>query len=562
MIQTLQKIALIGVSLSLVAACGTDANGTANTGGGTTGGGTGSDPGGITDTVDLPSAVITESESIDKAAWELVKAQDTGLSQVVTQAAEKGYTEFLIAGRSLADDKSELYWARYSKDGDRDAVRYVARGCDSEGTCTAVRVRISEAGVISYEDPMGAAVDAVFSAAPTMLKDLPGTDHDAPTQIAAPLTVEEVPEVNLRKRQLTIANAYGPIFGLTGDRFAARGTETGAYTDVNNVDYVKADTIETALVNGSPFDTLIWIGAGVRQAVGPAHRTVGMTINKGFFGDETLKSSDVKEMVKSSPFGGPGLVMLVGEETRGGAGQEDEALSLFAELSKGTSGRIVVGIRGRAAAGYVVHSMYIFYNAFTGGASLADSVVAANTWLEAEGQTARVVSNRESAAADLVFVTSLSAIWDGGEAPTGVTSTHFVNIANICIPSGMPDGTEGQATFFVKVDFDGPFFSGTRTWEGTDEMFNATVEGVLLGKEPGDRVYVKFNGDFKGSIKGLTIWGSGVLTDDFDKEKPGRIFYDGPALATDYTNASGETCTLKSPRLSGATSQPSWIDLP
>ena len=66
----------------------------------------------------------------------------------------------------------------------------------------------------------------------------------------------------------------------------------------------------------------------------------------------------------------------------------------------------------------------------------------------------------------------------------------------------------------------------------------------------------------KPSVKNLTVWGSGTLVDEFNKDKPNRIHYGGTALATDYTNDKGDNCVLLSPTLTGSTSQPSWIDFP
>lgn len=93
------------------------------------------------------------------------------------------------------------------------------------------------------------------------------------------------------------------------------------------------------------------------------------------------------------------------------------------------------------------------------------------------------------------------------------------------------------------------------------EIFNAVVEGVLVGRESGDCLFVKFSGDFKESVKGIMVWGSGVIFDQFDKENSGCFFYDGLVMVIDYINVIGETCILKSSRLFGAILQLFWFNL-
>ena len=198
------------------------------------------------------------------------------------------------------------------------------------------------------------------------------------------------------------------------------------------------------------------------------------------------------------------------------------------------------------------------------GDSLRVALDAGTAVFEATGSTAVLKTNRESSADQITFPGALDAFFEDTPPKAPVRSNMYLNIANICIDSTTGDGyseEEGQVNFFVDVTFDGPFFSGSREWEVDGEPLQATVEGVMLGRTPGAGVYLTFTGDVKPSVKGITVWGSGAVEDRSDVDNPNRIFFDGTVLATEYTNANGDTCQLKSPTLSGSTSeQLSWID--
>jgi len=84
----------------------------------------------------------------------------------------------------------------------------------------------------------------------------------------------------------------------------------------------------------------------------------------------------------------------------------------------------------------------------------------------------------------------------------------------------------------------------------------------MLGNQPGDYVYLRFSGNLKPSVSDISVIGAGIILDKFDEDNPTRIFFNGDADASDYINDKGETCKLKTPKLSGATSQPSWMQFP
>lgn len=544
----------IGLAACLVAAaCGTPSGG-----GGGGGGDTGDDGSTTGEPGELPSNTLIEQSTIPVADWESVVAQDEQLQQVITAASSQDYDTVKLAGRVKDDTSAILHWAVLTKSTDATAERIVAKACDSEGACRSGRLDPETA---AFELHDGSDGGLAMVAAPGMLKDLGGADHDGKTTLVGALTAEEVPIVDLKKRHFSVINSFGPAFGVDLSGWAALGSDSGAFTDVTVTDYARAATVQSAIESGSPFDVVVWVGASVREKLGANHKTVGMTVNRGIYGDETFTSTQVKAALKASPFGGPGIVVLVGDESRGdGSSEEEENLNLFKEFRNNEAGRIVVAIRGRAGPEKALAAAGAFLGTYLGGSSLADSITAGNAALA--GTDAVLLSSRESVAAETFFVGALDGVW--AEDPREVRSNHYLSVNNRCFPDP-EDNTnfysedEGHVNFFVDVDFTGPFFTGSRT--NADVGLDVQVDGVLLGTEPGSRIYLQIAGDVKLSVKGLTVWGAGQLVDEHDPDKPGRIFYDGTALATDYTNDKGDNCVLLSPSLTGSTSQPSWMDV-
>ena len=546
----LLTITIMVLSLAVMG-CGDDGDG-GSTGGGTTGGGS------TGDGFDIPENTTVEQRALTTAEWDLVVAQDEGLGQSVTDAAAAGFSDPIARGMLKDSNDAVVEWAIYQNPSDAKE-RILAKGCDGAGTCRSGR--LAPDGSFRLAD--GTDDEPLLKVAPAMLKNLDGKDHTGPTKIAAALTKDEVPVVDLKTRKFVIANAFGPLYGIDLAGWKAVAESTGAFNQVDLHNYVSSAQVANELHTGSPFNALVWIGAAVRESLGPDHKTVGLTTNRGVYGDETFTATRVKELLAENPFGGPSLVVLVAPESRGdGSGQQDKNLSIFKEFSDAESGRVVVGFQGHAAPAELLGGAQIFLVAYFGGKSLADSLTEANTWLEEKGLATTLVSSRDSVASEIFFSGPLDSLWEGGESPKAVRSTHFLNITNKCFDSsgGVYSEDEGQANFFVDVDFDGPFFTGTR--QNADVDLDVTVSGILLGKTPDSRIFIRIEGDLKPSMKGISVWGAGKLKDEFDKDNPSRIFYDGTALATDYTNSVGDNCILLTPKLSGATSQPSWIDLP
>jgi hypothetical protein len=541
-------------------ACAGGGNGGGDSGGGDT---TTSDTvgGGEITPVTLTGNKITKQEGIPESEWNKVVPQHQDLGMFKTQFAADGYKLFHSGGILEDDQNNVLHWASYVLE-DGSARRFMAHTCAGNGECKAATIKFKNGDAV-FKNGEGEIIDPILIVRPSMSKELEGFDHDGKTTISSALNAESQVEVPLGRRRLVIANAFGKAYSVDLSSLESMATATNAFSEINTHNYADAAVVEDALLTSTPFDVLVWVGASIREKMsGGAHKTIGMTVNNGVYGDSTFKASTVRELLSEAPFGGPGLVVLVGNESRGdGSKEQDANLSLFKEFTDSQT-RIVVGFLQSGEANDLLDAANRFTADFMNGMTLAAARDSANALLEERGSPALLATNRSSQAEEITFKPSLDSLWDGND-PKQVIATINFNIANICFPeNGGPaySEKEGQASFFVKVDFDGPFFSGSRV--ASDINLDVTMEGIMLGNKPGDHILLRFSGNLKPSVSDVAVIGVGVILDTFDEDNPTRIFFNGTADASDYINDKGETCKLKSPTLTGATSQPSWLQFP
>ncbi|MEC8025726.1 MAG: hypothetical protein VX223_17475 [Myxococcota bacterium] len=538
-----------------VAGCGSDSAGS-----GSTGGSSGLDG---SDNLSLPTNVITTQNHLSESSFTAQIPSE--LQDVVQGLQSSGFNTFQGAGTVEDSDGNTALWAVYADAAGAEGGAVLA--CLANGACTPLRTSRTTSGALSLQGVDGADASPPWSAAPALLRDLVGQDHSGRTSIATgALTADEIPTVNIARRRMVIANAFGPAQGVQLGAWRSLAAASGAFSSVELIDYASVFVLEDAIQHAAPADALIWVGAGVREKLGNEYKTIGMTANRGLYGDVTVRGvEEIRQWLDANPYGGPGLVVLVGEETHGdGGSQANKPAAIFSEFSDIETHRIVVAVQGRSDTASILEASQKFLSEYMTGSTLREALDAGNAIFESAGGTASLVTNREGTSEAVTFPGALDAFFSDAPPKDPVRANIYLNVANVCIRQGTGDGyseDEGQVNFFVDVTFDGPFFQGSREWEVEGEALQADVQGVMLGREPGDGVFLTFFGDVKPSVKGLTIWGSGAIEDRSDIDNPNRIFFDGKVLATEYTNGNGDTCQLKSPTLSGSTSeQLSWID--
>jgi len=521
------------------------------------GSGTGVDIG----TTVLPEANLTRQEQITDKQWDAVVGKSEQLGKLKTQFFSAGFKSFLAAGTAETDKNDLIYWAVFG-DGKGEKERIAVHHCDAEGACQSARATIGTT-TASFTNSDGETIKAPIQVAPTLAKDLTGFDHDGKTTLAVPLMVDAKVQADLTQRRFVAINAYGAEFGLNMATTNNIATKSGGFTKVAIQNYADTAALNNALVSTTPFDTLVWMGASVREKVGSGHRTVGMTVNRGVYGDVTVTAQAIKQQLEQAEFGGPGLVVLAAEESRGNGTEEYKAPESLYQKFTALEGRIVVAFDGRGSAADVMDGTNQFLSAWFAGSSLNESIAAANELLTSRGSNLAMATNRVSNGDDLKFNSDLSNFW--GENPTPKDAKIAINlyVSAICEDKAGEAYTEkeGFASFFVPAQFNGPFFEGARANE--DVSLDVHVKGLLTGTTPGSTLYLRFSGDLKESVKSISVVGAGIVVEEPTKDEPNpdRLYFKGDAKASAYKNDKGDTCQLKTPTLTSSTSAPSWMSV-
>ncbi len=540
-------LVILTLTPALVAGCGS-AEGTASAGTDAT----------TTPATTLPSARLTRQEPLDAAAIDAAAKKSGTLAQALAKLKGDGYGSFVAAGVTADDAGITVTWAVYATASGQE--RTALDRCEKE-QCAAALVSLGNDGAPTFTDTAGASASGFTIGVPQLQKTLLGKDHAGGSKIGA-LEATVLPPVDLSKRRLIIASAFGPAFGVDLAAFSSAATASGAFTEVKTLHYVRAADLDAALSGATPLDVLVWVGATVLDSGVP----IGMTTNRGVFGDETYPLERVRDQVsaKVAPFGGPGVILLLGGSSAVGTGTNDT--TLFNTLV-GKAFRTVVGLDQTADAAHVLGAGAAFLKQLLGGGSLAAALSDGNAVFAAGGAKAKLVTNREDPAKTTI-PGRIDALFGDKSNPKGLRLNLNLYVVSKCFdaagkPVVTPGETESFASAFADVDFQGPSFSGTK--KGVGDSFDVTFTGLLGGTKVGDPIYLSAKGNLKSTIKNITVYGMGALVPPSEKDAkdfPNRRFFDGEAIASSYNDAAGNTCILVKPRLSSVTQQPSWFDLP
>jgi hypothetical protein len=187
-----------------IAGCGSDGGSTG------TGGADGAD--GADGTV-VPDAEAVSQVHLSSTDFDAALAANAALAAVMDQLEGDGFTTAMGAGRTESSDGTVLTWAEVENASGEARAAIGVCNADGSGDCSALIGRV-ESGKAVFTDVAGASASVPARVAPVFSKDLDGPDHDGPTEITGPLTVESDPGIDLGKRTLTIASAYGDIHGV------------------------------------------------------------------------------------------------------------------------------------------------------------------------------------------------------------------------------------------------------------------------------------------------------------------------------------------------------------
>ena len=498
---------------------------------------------------DLPAALVTVQERVPTADFEAAAQADAELMAV------SAFTVPEVAGRLEDSAGATVLWA----EGEGKAA---VRRC-LDGACDYAIATLDGVGGARWTDASGAAVPALTVGRPGLVKDLEGFDLDGKTVVVTPAALstsasvqlhkDDLPAVDFARRRFVALNTFGPAFGTTLDYVAARVND--AFDEVDAVDYVREGDVAATLRDLDALDAVVWLTQGVRQETqggGRAYKTVGLTVNRGVFGDLTYTRDEVAAALAGNVGGGPGLLFLAGGDTYGD-GSADQLGSGSLWKAVDGLGSVIVGIEGEADVADVLRAAAAFFDAWLDGTTpLSDALAAGDAALTATG--AHLRSNLANEAATWVRP-------DAAIAPPIAYSQARLTAPFTATPYCAPPGQQKQpqtstfTTAWSDVTFDGAYFEGHRVLESSDLTVDTVVRGVFTGFAVGDRVQVEAIGDFDKNFRAFHGFGEGVIESvDTDDDGKVTVGFTGVAHAAEYTDAAGNECVLNNPRLATTTS--------
>ena len=494
------------------------------------------------------------------ALWEVLKSQ--------------GFTQYGGAGLTRQDDGLEVIWLETSKpsnDGSGEA-RGVARRCGTGDCVTAAWSRSGNS--LTWTDEEGADVVMEGVGLPILLKQLDGHTYDKPTHTVQ-LALEppkELPEIDISKRRMLVASSFGPLWGpasFDAKRLAEAAEKASAFDEVQLSYYVRSETLDNVFTHWHPYDALIWLGQTVREEAktNEIWKPVGLTVNRGIFGDVLYDRAKVEELLAPNPMKGPGLVVLAACESMGdgnGGGEIDKNLPKALD----NKARILVGFKKCGDARHILEASSRFLETFFGGASLGDSIAKANDYLDSADTPLEMVTLPD-ANPDSTFLVDLDKYWDRyTDAGTPDTATFLtnINIVNMCTP---PQGAAYQedesfaSAWTSEIVWNGPFFSGTRT--NPQNLVDVEIAGALYEIREGAHFFFSVKGGLDPNVQDIVVYGDAVIDQVFvDDEKPDEfvIVFKGQGIASEYVNEAGDTCIMQAPLLVSTTGEPGKLTVP
>ncbi|MEC9073322.1 MAG: hypothetical protein VX938_13110, partial [Myxococcota bacterium] len=327
--------------------------------------------------------------------------------------------------------------------------------------------------------------------------------------------------------------------------------------EVQEISYAREADVIRELESMDGLDALVWLSQGVREEVKSGwqqSRTVGLTVNRGAFGQTLFSRDDLSAAGEYNVSAGPGVIFLAASQSHSdGTDGQPDAGSLWGRLDDGD--RLVVGLSGDADVKEVLESAVAFFDVLLDGTStLADALEAGTAAL---GSGATLVSNAYEPSS-VTWLEGYDQIWDTvGFTPSNVQAVIPITATPYCGAPGATKtaGDEGHTQPFADVVFDGPFFEGNRVTELTGLSVDVTIRGVVTGFNEGDRVLVEVFGNFDDDYRGYHAFGEGTIREvELDDEGVYTVHFNGAAHTSPYDNSLGEECVLNNPQISTTTS--------
>ncbi len=508
---------------------------------------------------------LTIQESIELETFEALIDENADL-----KALSAGLT-FEIAGVIEDTSGKSLTWAEaVTATGGR---RTLIEACD--GTCISVLQTIS-GGAPTWENASGESVTPWTVGKPILLKDLVGHDLKNSTTLTRmgglstamgglQLDSADPPNTDFQTRRFVALNTFGNVFGLSLNSVTDAVKAHGGFDEIVEIPYAREESVTIALEELDAHDALIWLAQGVREerkANWTQSRTVGLTVNRGAYGEAMMGRDALSDAADFNVSGGPGIVFLAASQSYsdGTEGQPDEG-SIWERLQDGD--RIVVGLEGHADVDRILLAAQAFFDIYMAGdTSLSDALDAGSIQLDGTG--ARLVSSATDES--VTWLRRFDDIWDdlGFEAKSGQLIVPITAIP-YCGPAGgqrTPKLESYTQPFINEISFDGAYLEGTRQVDFSEYSVDVTMRAMLTGFEKNDRIYVEVFGDFDKEYRAYHAWCEGVIRDTNLLENGGKeLQFNGPCHTTEYNDNLGQICVLNTPQMSTTTSVMATLEL-
>lgn len=542
------------------------------------------DSGGDVDVVTAKS-VRTLQQALDETAWLKELADDAALGGLATPLTQP----LQAAGVIEDDDGGRLIWGEYAASplAPRQEVKVIYRFCagaNAGSGCGVGRGEYTATG-IALRDTAGAAVSHVGIGRAVLLKEaVKGQSEGYPTVLRGALeqsglldpaaTAARFGQMTWGKRRFVVINAYGSEVGVAANKTRAAAQASGRYDEVMELSYARRTDVDRLLAILTPLDTLVWLAAGVVETYksGKPAKSVGMTVSQGIFGDAYYHRDFVGPVLDHPPLGGPGLVVLAGSNTlfADSPGQS----GIFASYLRAFPYRPVVGFDGKMEADAADSAAAALIAALAKGDDLEQAMVAASAaggamatsllepetrkvWWLPLGNDKLLGKKPSSGKLKLhmsinppvcVDVGGLGATCDAASFDAAAKAGKTVDPATL---------TAQHATFSCDAVFTGPYF----TCSADNPTFGAKFEvrGVLQGGEVGATVAVYAHGSASDKVQGITLIGEGTIKVADVGGGSTTLLFDGPVVASTFSDASARCCITKKPALSSNTSEPSSL---
>ncbi len=531
------------------------------------------------------SAKRTVQQGLDAPGW----AKELATNSSLDSLAKEMIGPLQAAGVIEDDDGGRLIWGEYASEAlaPREKVQVVFQVCagsSAGGACVAGKASHNAGGAV-LKGPGDAVLDHVDIGRAVLQKEaVKGQSDGHPTILYAPLkqkglldpaaTAARFAQVSWGKRRLVIVSAYGPQVGVVATKTRAAALDSGRFDSVSELHYARRVDVDRLLASMTPLDSLVWLAAGVIETYksGKAAKGVGMTVSRGVFGDELYHRDYVGDVLDRPPLGGPGLVVLAGSNTlySDSPGQS----GVFASYLREFPYRPVVGFEGVVEAA----------GADAGAAALIAGLAAGDdldTAMGAAGKAsgAKATSLLEEDARKLWMWPLATAKLFTHVPKAGKLKLHMSINPPICVDISTVGSTCDAATFDEaakagkEVDsslltakhatfrcdptFQGPFFDckAKDATLGTDFQ----VRGVLQGTDVGAQIAVYATGTAGDRVQGVALIGVGTIKIADVGGGTTKLLFDGPGLASTFSDDKGRCCIAKKPALSSNTSEPSSL---